>query len=355
MKVVVVNNRYGVSAVGGAEAVAAKQVAELRAAGHDVQVVSTAPSCSRFKRGADGAWTYSPLNIWAFQKLAKLPKLLRYKWHAVDTLSPLPYFTWKKWLQQQKPDLIISHNLKGLGLTAARAFAEGPWKWEHVCHDVQLLLPSGLMMYGKEHELDAWYNRAYQHLCRKLFSGVAKVTFPSQWLLDLYRGRGFFAKAELIRMQINVKAPSAPKVRMPDCPSELLFAGQIEAHKGIPWLLENWKTVKEIIGEANLHIAGDGSLLEELMERTRGDSSVVWHGRLNRGALLHLMEGMNVLVVPSLCYENVPAVILDAYEAGLPVVASDIGGIPEVVHRGGLFRPGWVLPMARAIEAEVDN
>lgn len=355
MKVIVVSNRYGSSAVGGAEAVAAKQVAELRAAGHDVQVVSTAPRRSGFVRGADGVWTYSPLNIWSFQSLAKLPKLLRYKWHAIDTLSPLPCHSWTKWLQQQKPDLIISHNLKGLGLTAARAFAEGPWKWEHVCHDVQLLLPSGLMMYGRESELDTWFNRAYQSICRSLFRGATKVTFPSQWLLDLYRGRGFFAKAELVRMQLSVKEPSSPKVRMPDCPSEILFAGQIETHKGIAWLIENWKTVKEVIGDANLHIAGDGSLLEQLKNQTSADKSIIWYGRLTRDALLGHMETMHVLVVPSLCYENIPAVILDAFEVGLPVVASDIGGIPEVVWSGRLFKPGFVLPMARAIEAEVDN
>lgn len=338
MKVIVVNNRYGASTVGGAEAVAAKQVADLRAAGHTVEVVTTAPHISGFKKGADGVWTYSPLNIWPFVSLAKLPKLLRYKWHAIDTLSPFPARSWRRWLQQQKPDLVITHNLKGLGLTSTRAFSDGPWKWEHVCHDVQLMLPSGLMMYGQEKALDSWFNRAYQSICRKLFRGMAKVAFPSQWLLDLYKGRGFFAGTELYKTPVNV-TPPPPKPRAPGEPLRVLFAGQVEEHKGINWLVESWPQIRSAIGEATLTVAGDGSQLKKLKELTRDDSSIHWLGWLNQDQLREQMRQAHVLIVPSLCYENAPTVIFQAYVVGLPVVGSRCGGIPELVSRQLTYRP----------------
>lgn len=329
MKAIVVNNRYGASAVGGAEAVAAKQVAELRAAGHTVEVVTTAPHISGFKKGTDGVWTYNPLNIWPFQSLAKLPKLLRFKWHAADTLSPFAGMAWKKWLRQQNPELVITHNLKGLGLTATRAFAAGPWKWEHVCHDVQLLLPSGLMMYGKESALDTWYNRIYQGCTRSLFRGMAKVTFPSQWLLELYKGRGFFAGTELYKTPVNV-TPPPPKPRAPGEPLRVLFAGQVEVHKGINWLVESWPQIRSSVGDATLTVAGDGSQLKKLKELTKDDSSIHWLGWLSQDQLRSEMRKAHVLVVPSLCYENAPTVIFQAYEVGLPVLVSDFGGSKEV-------------------------
>ena len=348
MKIIVINNRYGLSAVGGAEAVAAAQVARLRAEGHQVEVVTTAPHHSGFAKGQDNIWTYSPLNIWPFQNLAKLPRLLRYRWHAIDTLSHFPVATWKKWLADQKPDLIITHNIKGLGLAATKAFAQGPWKWEHVCHDVQLLLPSGLLMYGHEQELDSWLNKIYQALCRKLFSGVKKVTFPSQWLLDLYRSRGFFAHAELIKTPVSV-TPPPPKPRAPGEPLRVLFAGQVEAHKGIAWLVDSWSQIRSSVGDATLTIAGDGSLMSKLQEQTKADSSIHWLGHLNQHDLRQQMLAAHVLVVPSLCYENAPTVIFQAYEVGLPVIGSKCGGIVEVVPTVRTAAPVSIVEIQRAL------
>ena len=54
------------------------------------------------------------------------------------------------------------------------------------------------------------------------------------------------------------------------------------------------------------------------------------------------MQENNLLIVPSLCYENSPVVIFEAMGQGLPVLASNIGGIPEIIKKNGgfLFEPG---------------
>ena len=53
-----------------------------------------------------------------------------------------------------------------------------------------------------------------------------------------------------------------------------------------------------------------------------------------------LMCRAKCLVVPSLCYENQPTVIIEAQQNGLPVIASDIGGIPEILKPEFLFKAG---------------
>jgi len=53
-----------------------------------------------------------------------------------------------------------------------------------------------------------------------------------------------------------------------------------------------------------------------------------------------LMRQTQCLVVPSLCYENQPTVILEAQQVGLPVIASNIGGIPEMIDEKFLFKAG---------------
>ena len=49
---------------------------------------------------------------------------------------------------------------------------------------------------------------------------------------------------------------------------------------------------------------------------------------------------MDTLIVPSMCYENSPAVIYEALSMGLPVMAADIGGVPELIIEG---KNGWIF------------
>jgi glycosyltransferase involved in cell wall biosynthesis len=69
--------------------------------------------------------------------------------------------------------------------------------------------------------------------------------------------------------------------------------------------------------------------------------------------VLALMKEASVLVFPSTCYENFPVTILEAYAVGLPVIASDLGGMSSLVDDGrtGLhFRPGDPEDLAAKVE-----
>ena len=63
----------------------------------------------------------------------------------------------------------------------------------------------------------------------------------------------------------------------------------------------------------------------------------MWHlGKISdKNEILHIMSDSGCLVVPSLCYENSPGVIYEAYSVGLPVLAAKIGGIPELINEFG--------------------
>jgi len=66
-----------------------------------------------------------------------------------------------------------------------------------------------------------------------------------------------------------------------------------------------------------------------------------------------VLDGLDVLIVPSLCYENTPTVIYEALAHGIPVIVSDQGGMKELVetYRGGwLFPRGDVRALAELIE-----
>jgi len=117
--------------------------------------------------------------------------------------------------------------------------------------------------------------------------------------------------------------------------------------KNIPSLVEAFAgLVKKDSICAELHIIGDGPLrreVEELVGRTGIRERVVLHGFLSRQELAGVLAGGDLLVIPSL-FENCPVSLLEAQVAGLPVVATAVGGIPEVNDPGSgiLVEPGNV-------------
>ena len=72
------------------------------------------------------------------------------------------------------------------------------------------------------------------------------------------------------------------------------------------------------------------------------DKRIIFHGWLYHQNLSPLLKKIDVVVVPSLCYENSPTVIYESLSIGLPVIAADIGGLAELIKEG---KNGWVFPV----------
>ncbi len=143
----------------------------------------------------------------------------------------------------------------------------------------------------------------------------------------------------------------APAGEVEGAPGYLLFVGRLRIRKGVEVLLE---ALREIPG-AVLRIAGDGEHRAALERAAAGlGPAVAFLGTKSSAQVRTLLRGAAALVVPSI-YEGMPLVVLEAMEAGVPVVASAVSGIPEVVVDG---ETGWLVPpedpraLARAL-AEV--
>jgi glycosyltransferase involved in cell wall biosynthesis len=119
-----------------------------------------------------------------------------------------------------------------------------------------------------------------------------------------------------------------------------LFVGRLSAEKGIDTLLRAWRLLQ---GRPPLLIVGDGPLAPLVAEAARSMVGCRWLGSRPRQEVLELMKGAQLLVVPSRWYEGFPMVIAEAYAAGVPVIASDLGSLSCMVDdaRTGLrFRAG---------------
>jgi glycosyltransferase involved in cell wall biosynthesis len=113
----------------------------------------------------------------------------------------------------------------------------------------------------------------------------------------------------------------------------IVVAGRLSTEKGVDVLVE---AVGRLDGDVVLDVAGEGPerLSLEALARERAPGQVRFWGRLPKPELFSLLRQSAVLSLPSRCYENQPVTILEAFASGVPVVGSDLGGIPELIETG---------------------
>jgi glycosyltransferase involved in cell wall biosynthesis len=133
------------------------------------------------------------------------------------------------------------------------------------------------------------------------------------------------------------------------------FIGTIHRQKGLHVLLEAFTKLPRD-GGATLRICGDvrsyPDYAEEAYALAEGDPRVNFAGSFPNEQMAAELGKIDVLVVPSTWYENTPLVIYSALAAGVPVVASNLGGIAEVISHGEnglLFEPGDAEDLARQL------
>ena len=119
-----------------------------------------------------------------------------------------------------------------------------------------------------------------------------------------------------------------------------MIAGRLSAEKGIDVAI---RAIAHLPEPAHLDIAGDGPVRADLesLAAAEAPGRVTFHGRLPKSALFDLLRRSSVAVVPSTWYENQPMAVLESLAIGLPVIGSDLGGIPELVDPG---RDGLLVP-----------
>src|SRR6185369_6110645 len=96
--------------------------------------------------------------------------------------------------------------------------------------------------------------------------------------------------------------------------------------------------------------------VDSLKRKAADDPRVSFCGTFPNDRIGEIIADIDVLVVPSIWYENTPLVIYSAQAAGCPVIASNLGGMSEVVHHGEnglLFEPGDVSGLAELFNSLV--
>ena len=183
--------------------------------------------------------------------------------------------------------------------------------------------------------------RPVRRLIRYVFEHAARVIVLGEgwkaWLAPV------FPQARVVCIYNPVFLPDLPAFEARES-STLLFLGRLGAKKGELDLIDAMVRIRESFPTARLYMGGDGDV-EGARRRAaaRGVAGQVELPGWVRGAEKQaLLEKATVYVLPSY-YEGLPMSVLEAMSAGLPVVSTPVGGIPEAVAdgvEGYLVQPG---------------
>jgi len=163
------------------------------------------------------------------------------------------------------------------------------------------------------------------------------VVSPSHYLADIHRNFGLSRTIEISPLGLN---PVKRSSRATGSPVVFGFLGNIHDLKNVYMLVESFR---EVCGEARLIYFGAGAplYLQKLSNAIEGDARIEYRGGYSPDQLAEVLEQVDIVVVPSIT-ENYPLVVREALSAGVPVIASRVGGIPEIVthlRNGILFDP----------------
>ena len=144
-----------------------------------------------------------------------------------------------------------------------------------------------------------------------------------------------FAAARLVPNGVDLEEFEGARAR--DGPFRFLFAGRHERQKGLDLLLEATAKLRDAPRDPFVvDILGEGSLTAALRARAHDlglDGVVRFRGALPRAGVVAAFRGSDAFVLPSRS-EGFPIVLLEAWAAGLPVIATAVGGVPHVAVPG---------------------
>jgi glycosyltransferase involved in cell wall biosynthesis len=135
---------------------------------------------------------------------------------------------------------------------------------------------------------------------------------------------------------------------------KILFVGHIGDHKGIKVLLDSLLLLKS--KNYTLEVIGDGPLsivLNDFISDQKARNNVSFKGVIQNKEMPYFYHRSDILVLPSIWNENQPVCLMEAMSCGLPVIASKIGGIPEIVRDGWnglLFKAGDAIDLSRCLD-----
>lgn len=342
MKVLLVNALYYPDEFGGAERVVKRLADSLRSAGLHPEIACLAPDGRAGTSDVGGIPVHRVRlrNVYPMFPVERRLAAFKPVWHAIDSANPVMAGELEALIDRVSPDIVHTHNVTGFSPLIWRTIARRGIPIVHTLHDHYLLCARATMY------VDG-YNCASRHPVCAAYSlvrlshstRVDAVVGVSHYILDRHSDYGAFPNASFRRVIRNPVPVASDSIAAEPAAAQLRigFLGRLDQPKGLDVLIAACEGLAS--SRWTLDIGGGGVPQYERDIRARATSpNIRFRGRVDA---TNFLGSIDVLVVPSLLNDSLPLVIIEAFAAGVPVIGTRMGGIPEVIDEG---RTGFLVP-----------
>lgn len=322
---------------------------ELAERGHQIEVIHN-PDAYRLLGGRDPDRPYlAHPNIEIHPLTSRAPLLANLRMQQTGT--PGPFSRELSALLNRDLDVIHYHNVSLVGGPTVLTYGTAPKLY--TTHEYWLVCPTHVLFRNNREvctrrtclSCQLSYRRPPQFwrhtgLLDRCARQVSLFLTPSHFCAAAHRERGFDAPMALLEHPGPHPAPLAERVS--GSPPYFLYVGRLEFLKGVHTLIPLFQRHPEL----QLCIVGKGTQEEHLRQLIGSSSNIRLLGWSNQTELPSLYRNAVAVLVPSLCYEVLSLVPLEAFQQATPVIAHDIGSLHELVMASGgglLYRTEDVL------------
>lgn len=345
MRICFINNLYPPYILGGAEIIVQKTVQEMDKLGHDIIVITTSPDDveSITHEGNIKIYYLNTTKVYpTYQQTSKNP-LLKPLWHYFDLWNKDTLIRIKEILEKEEIDIVNINNYKGLSLSCFEAPKKLDIPVVFTSHDFSLICPRANLITGKNtlcKNKNVLCTKYVEKQKKLLNDNVDLLISPSNFMIDKFKDNGLFNNIPSVKIPLGIDYKTEQSEKHYDS-INLLYIGTLGKHKGVDTLINAFKMIP--IPDIRLNLVGKGPDQEEFKEMAKDDSRIIFHGFIKNENIMSFYKSANMVIVPSICYDNSPLVIYESFSTGTPVIGSRIGGIPELIkdgYNGFLFEPG---------------
>lgn len=331
MHVVLINSYYHPHEPGGAERSVRSLAEGLVAIGHRVTVIALGDKRHSYQVNGVAVEQlpirnrYLPLGRGHDGGLGKL------QWHARDSYNSAAGRDIERLLRQLRPDLVHSHNLGGFSVAAWAAVKRLGLPLVHTTRDFYLLCPKTTMQGRGDSSCAspcaacrpfAWPRRRASRL-------VDHVVGISHFILKRHLDNGYFPTASSSVIYNGYDAP-AVAFKPPGDVLTLGFIGRLAPAKGVGMLLDALALLVADNVPVQLLIAGEGD--SDYVAQLKQQAEKLPVTFVGHQQPAEFFRQIDIAVVPSIWNEPLGRVVIEAMANGKPVVATPVGGIPELMN-----------------------
>lgn len=193
---------------------------------------------------------------------------------------------------------------------------------------------------------------------RDMLDKVDMVLAPSKFLREKFIDYGM-SKNRIVHLGYGIDhEPFTNFSKEPSNKFRFGFVGGVSEHKGIKVLIKAFSKIKRDNVALSIFGAHRQSYLSKLRRELKTDSRITFYGPFNNREISSVFSKFDVVVYPSIWHENQPIAILEALLAKIPVIASNLGGMAELIQdrvTGLLFEAGNPEDLSQKMVSLIDN